>query len=91
MLLMGNKNTKYDVLIVGAGPIGLACGIEAQRKGEIRQDIKPEFINFFLDLMVKLVNDPSLNKIYPDAQEMILELTNFFFYGILPRAENDSK
>lgn len=26
-------NTKYDVIIVGAGPLGLACGIEAKRKG----------------------------------------------------------
>ena len=23
----------YDVLIIGAGPIGLACGIEAEKKG----------------------------------------------------------
>lgn len=61
--------------------------IKAQKKGDIRKDIKPEFINFFLDHMVKLINDPSLNEIYPNAQEMILELTNFFFYGILPRSE----
>ena len=27
-------NTKYDVLIIGAGPIGLACGIEAQKAGK---------------------------------------------------------
>jgi len=26
-------NQKYDMLIIGAGPIGLACGIEAQKKG----------------------------------------------------------
>ena len=26
-------NEQYDVLIVGAGPIGLACGVEAARKG----------------------------------------------------------
>jgi thioredoxin reductase (NADPH) len=26
------KKIKYDVIIIGAGPIGLACGIEAQRR-----------------------------------------------------------
>lgn len=62
--------------------------IEAQKNGDIRKDIKPEFINFFLDHMVELIKDPLLNKIYSDAQEMILELMNFFFYGILPRTES---
>jgi AcrR family transcriptional regulator len=61
--------------------------LDAQKKGEIREDIKPEFINFFLNHMVKLVNDPALSSLYPNAQEMILELTNFFFYGILPCTE----
>lgn len=26
------QNQKYDVIIIGAGPIGLACGIEAEKK-----------------------------------------------------------
>ena len=30
---MQNAQNYYDVLIVGAGPIGLACGIEAKRRG----------------------------------------------------------
>jgi thioredoxin reductase (NADPH) len=29
---MKNDEAKYDVLIIGAGPIGLACGIEAQKR-----------------------------------------------------------
>ena len=62
--------------------------IDAQNKGEIRKDMKPEFINFILNHMVKLGDDPNLNNLYPNAQQMILELTNFFFYGILPRAQN---
>ncbi|HCC69667.1 MAG TPA: TetR/AcrR family transcriptional regulator [Bacteroidales bacterium] len=61
--------------------------IIAQEKGEIRKDIKPEFINFFLDHMVKMSGYPELIKLYSNAQEMILELLNFFFYGILPRSE----
>jgi thioredoxin reductase (NADPH) len=28
-----NMNTTYDIIIVGAGPIGLACGLEAQKAG----------------------------------------------------------
>ena len=30
---MGEPNTSFDVLIIGAGPTGLACGIEAKRAG----------------------------------------------------------
>ncbi len=26
-------NTRYDIIIVGGGPIGLACGLEAKKKG----------------------------------------------------------
>jgi thioredoxin reductase (NADPH) len=28
-----NKMTNYDIIVVGAGPIGLACGIEAKKAG----------------------------------------------------------
>ncbi len=31
--MIGSKSEKYDLLIIGAGPIGLACGIEAQKAG----------------------------------------------------------
>ena len=58
---------------------------EAQQKGEIRRDIKPEFIMFFLEHMLTLVDDPSLAKLYAGPREMITELTKFFFYGILNR------
>src|SRR5689334_24303497 len=28
-----NSKSEYDVIIIGAGPIGLACGIEAKKAG----------------------------------------------------------
>ena len=58
---------------------------KAQQRGDIRQDIKIEFIMYFLNKMVELMGDKELEKMYGNPQEMIMELVNFFFYGILPR------
>lgn len=57
---------------------------EAIRKGDIRSDIKPDFIFYFLNHIIEMASDPELLKLYDSAQEMILEMTNIFFYGILP-------
>ena len=59
--------------------------IEAQKKGEIRKDIKPRFILYFINQIYEMIKDPQLESLYSDPQEMIMELTNFFFYGIMPR------
>jgi hypothetical protein len=56
-----------------------------QRKGDIRKDIRPEFIDFFLNKIIEMVKDEHLINIYPSTQALIAELLNFFFYGILPR------
>ena len=62
--------------------------VEAQKKGEIRQDIKPEFILFFLNKMFEMIKDEQLESQYPNPQDLIMEITRFFFYGIMPR-ENE--
>lgn len=59
--------------------------IEAQKRGDIRKDIDPKFILYFLNHMVEITEDDKLSKIYSTPQDMIMELTNFFFYGIMPR------
>jgi len=59
--------------------------IQAQKKGDIRQDVKPEFILYFFNHMFEMVSDEQLLKLYDSPQALIIELTNFFFYGILPR------
>ena len=61
--------------------------LEAQKRGDIRNDIKPEFILYFLSHMGDMAKDEKLSKLYDTPQEMIMELTRFFFYGILPREE----
>lgn len=56
----------------------------AQAKGDIRQSINPEFILYFLNAMTQMVKDEHLLNHYGSPSELIMELTNFFFYGILP-------
>ena len=61
----------------------LADFIIAQEAGNIRKDLKPEFIIYFMSHLATLVKDQALNDLYPDPQEMIREVMNVFFYGIM--------
>ena len=58
---------------------------DAQEKGEIRRDLKPEFILYFINLLFKIMEDGELLKMYDSAQDLTRELIHFFFYGILSR------
>ncbi len=46
-----------------------------------------KFILYFLDHMIDLANDPQLIRLYESAQDLVMELTNFYFYGIMPREQ----
>ena len=65
--------------------------IEAQKNGEIRQDIKPEFILYFLNHLLEMGKDERLEKIYNNPQDMIMEFINFFFYVVLQRDGKKAK
>ena len=55
--------------------------MQAQQEGWIRKDLKPEFILFmFGDVQQKMTN-AHLQAMYSDPVELIMELTNFLFYG----------
>ncbi|MCU0643130.1 MAG: TetR/AcrR family transcriptional regulator [bacterium] len=57
----------------------------AQVQGDVRAEIKPEFILYFLNHLFEMVKDDRLLQLYDSPQALISELTRFFFYGILPR------
>lgn len=59
----------------------------AQLRGDIRQNIKPEFILFFLNHLYELAENAALRSMYHSPQDLIIELVQFFFYGILPHKE----
>lgn len=58
---------------------------DAQEKGYIRKDIKIDFIIAFSFQVIKLMEDESLVSKYEKPQDLILEVMNFMFYGLLPR------
>jgi AcrR family transcriptional regulator len=59
--------------------------IMAQKKGDVRPDINPNFILYYLDKILEMAKDENLMKMYKSPPDLINELTRFFFYGILPR------
>ncbi len=59
--------------------------IAAQKKGEIRQDINPHFILYFIGQMQEMAGDEKVLNMYETTQDLASEMMNFFFYGILSR------
>ena len=56
---------------------------EAQEKGDIRADVKPEFILYMINHMIEMVDDDRLIQLYDTPKELTHEVMNFLFYGIL--------
>jgi len=58
---------------------------DAQKRGEIRPEILPEFLLVVLDKLYELDHDEDLLKQYPDYAAFNREVFNFFYYGVLTR------
>lgn len=60
----------------------MAFLLDSQKKGLIRQDIKVDFILYYFNHMMAMTTDPELLSKYEKPQDLIMESTEFFFYGI---------
>lgn len=56
----------------------------AQEKGEVRKELKPEFLIAVLNQIMEMARNEELIKLYPSVTEFSLEVNNFFYCGILP-------
>jgi len=70
--------------------ISLRDLVEAQKKGDIRADIKPEFILYMLNKILEMSRDEKLNQHYESHEDLVNELLSFFFYGILKAKDHES-
>ena len=57
---------------------------KGQEEGWIRKDMKVEFMFLFMQKTMQLTTDRDLQDLYNSQQDLIMELTNMFFYGITP-------
>ena len=65
--------------------------VNAQKRGEVRSEILPEFIIAVLDKLNELIFDEELIKRYPSLIEFNREFKDFFWYGIYARPDQGSK
>ena len=58
---------------------------KAQKEGDIRKEIKVDFIMYIMNHMIEMTHDDRLLDLYDNPQDLVMEITNFLFYGILNR------
>ena len=58
---------------------------KAQEDGDIRKDLKIEFIMYIMNHLVEMAQEDALLNMYDEPQDLVMEITNFLFYGILNR------
>ena len=61
----------------------------AQKKGWVRKDLNLKFIFYMSNKTIEMASDEQLQAMYPDLQSLIMEIANFFFYGILSRNQSN--
>ncbi len=61
----------------------------AQEKGEVRSDLRPEFLLAVINIIKIMVKDEALINSYSNYQDFVMEVNNFIFYGVLPRPASE--
>jgi AcrR family transcriptional regulator len=55
-----------------------------QNEGWLRKDFKPEFILILSQKIMELTTDRNVLSLYSSPKELVMEISNFFTYGIAP-------
>ena len=58
---------------------------KAQENGDIRKEMKIELIMYIMNHLVEMAQNDDLINMYDEPQDLVMEITNFLFYGILNR------
>lgn len=60
----------------------------AQERGLFRKDLNIEFFLYFTRKFSDYLDDPYMNQLFPNPQDLVMELTRISAYGISPYSES---
>ena len=60
----------------------------AQKNGEIRSDLNLEFVMLFNRKVAEFINDEHFRQLFPDPQELIMQIMNITLFGMETRPED---
>lgn len=55
---------------------------QAQKEGWIRQDMKMDSIQYLHGIIIERIMDPNYLALHDNIHDAVMEMVNFFFYGI---------
>lgn len=65
--------------------------VQSQQRGDIRADIRPEFLMAAFEVLNGLQHDPRVRDLYEDAETLAGDVFKLFYYGALsPELRQDS-
>jgi AcrR family transcriptional regulator len=65
--------------------------LAAQQDGWIRADLKMDSIFYLLSVIQEKLFDPAYAALHENPHDAIMELTNFFFYGVLSSSKTEGE
>ncbi|MFA7711502.1 MAG: TetR/AcrR family transcriptional regulator [Candidatus Neomarinimicrobiota bacterium] len=60
----------------------------AQKKGEVRKSLRPEFFLAVVNQFLELAKNEQLAKLYPNYSDFAIEINNYLYYGMMPVPAN---
>lgn len=61
-----------------------------KEKGKVRKTIKSEFLVHVFNMVFNLVKDEQLRSLYPNISDLIEDIFEFIFYGIVPEQNKEN-
>lgn len=61
----------------------------AQKQGEIRKNLNLQFVEYMMNNITELAQDPQLLALFPDTYQLTKQWLDFFLYGIMGGSKPD--